>query len=211
MRGVVERGFELDGVRAGRQSGSFFEHGPQVDATFIAADDGGFGAMQLNLVKAELRGANQELSIRIETHFVAAAMRISQYDLSDRRWAVFLREHRDVAIEVQRDPSLLIGLCRQSRDNLQQERHVLGGQTQPSLRGFGGGDDVLDARIAALLFERQPEDPRPDTEDAMIGREADFDWQVVRQFKAIEQLRRHNIRQFITVLPTGILSRSIVP
>ena len=116
-----------------------------------------------------------------------------------------------MAIEVQRDPSLLIGLCRQSRDDFQQERHVLGGEAQSSLGGIGGGDDVLDARIAALLFERQPEGPRPDTVDAMIGREADFNRQVVRQFTAIEQLRRHNIRQFITALPTGILSRSIVP
>lgn len=118
----------MDGVRAGRQSGGFFEHGPEVDATFIAADDGGFGSMQLDLVKAELCGANQELPIRIEPHFVAAALRIPEHDLSDWRGAVSFREQRDVAIEIQRDPSLLIGLCRQSRDNLQQERHVLGGQ-----------------------------------------------------------------------------------
>ena len=64
----------MDRVRAGRQSGCFFEHGPEIDATFIAADDWGFGTIQLDLVKAELRRPNQELSIGIEPHFVAAAM-----------------------------------------------------------------------------------------------------------------------------------------
>ena len=51
-------------VRAGRQRGGLVEHGPELDATFIAADAWGFGTMQLDLMKAELRGANQELPIR---------------------------------------------------------------------------------------------------------------------------------------------------
>ncbi len=84
----------MDGVRAGRQSGGFFEHGPQLDATFVTADDGGFGTMQLELVKAELHRTNQELSICVEPHFVAAAMRIPKHDLSDWRGAVSFREQR---------------------------------------------------------------------------------------------------------------------
>ena len=61
-------------VRADRQSGGSFDHGPEVDATFIPADDWGFGTMQLDLMKAELRRPNQELAIRSEPHFVAAAL-----------------------------------------------------------------------------------------------------------------------------------------
>ena len=73
MRGD-EWGFELDGVRADRQNGHLCEHGPEIDAMLIATHDWGLGAMQFNCLKAELRGANQELSVRIEPHFVAAAM-----------------------------------------------------------------------------------------------------------------------------------------
>lgn len=98
----------MDGVRAGRQSGSLFEHGPEVDATIIAANDGGFGTMQLELVKAELHRTNKELAIRVEPHFVAVALRIPQHDLSDRRGAVAFCEQCDPTIQVERDSSLLV-------------------------------------------------------------------------------------------------------
>ena len=141
-------GFELDGVRASFQCGTVGQYRPEINATIIATDDRRFGTVQLDFVKAELRGVNQETSIGVEPNFIAGALRVSQHDLSDGRGAVSLGQQRDAAIEVQRQASLLVGLGGESWDDIQQERQVFRRKTEASLRRAGSGDGVLDARIA---------------------------------------------------------------
>ena len=108
----------MDGVRAGFQCGTVGQHGPEINATLIAADDRRFGTVQLDFVKAELRGVNQETPIGVEPNFVAGALRVLQHDLSDGRWTVSFGKQRDASVEVQRDASILVGLGGKSWDDI---------------------------------------------------------------------------------------------
>ena len=65
----------MHGVRADDDRRDFLDERPQIDATFVTADDRAFRSMQLELTEAELQRLDQELPIGVDADFLSEPLR----------------------------------------------------------------------------------------------------------------------------------------